>query len=472
MLRVPFPSTRFDMDTQNKSLQRHQEMTGKPVQGLIVKLALPTMASMLLTSVYNLADTFYVSRISTSASAAAGVAFPMLVLIQAISIGLAMGGSSFAARCLGAEQNEKANQTVSTAFFLSILVGTSIGAVILLRLSELLLLLGATQTILPYARDYGFYIILATPFYSATFVLTAVLRQEGSPSLAMFGSVFGAVLNILLDPVFIFGLGLQVKGAAIATSLSQTVTFAIMMGFVLRGRTVTRIALRYVTFNRQILSEILRIGLPECFRQGLACVAGILLNVAASAYGDSALAAISIGNRIIQFIFSMLMGFGQGFMPVCGYNFGARKPERVLDSFRFAQALGTGMLTCCSAVILILAPQLMALFRAEDAEVIRIGSAMLRIQAVLFPIASFVILSNMLYQACGEGRKAAVISLARQGLFFIPIILLLPGLLGLYGVLLSQPVADVLTGICCVPMTVSSIRMVKSQLPFSGDEEA
>lgn len=451
------------MKDQQEITRRHAEMTEKPVEGQILKMALPTMAAMLLSSFYNLADTFFVSQINTSASAAAGVAFPMLLLIQAISLSLAIGGGSYAARCLGAGDIKTANQTVSTSFFLSVLCSSAIGLAILLDLSPLLARLGATATVLPYAVDYAFYIILATPFYSASFVLTTVLRQEGSPNLAMFGSVLGAVLNIILDPIFIFGLGLGVKGAALATSLSQIASFAVLLLFELQGRTLTQISLRHFCLKWSILREIIRVGLPEFFRQILGSLAGILLNTAAALYGDSALAAISICNRIIQFIVSLLMGYGQGFMPVCGYNYGAKLSARVRRAFAFVQLTAAVALAVCAVLLCPFAPQLLHLFRPDDAEVVRIGTLMLRFQAILLPVASFVILANMLFQACGEGSKATVISLARQGLLFIPAIFLLPRLFGLTGVLISQPVADVLTGILCVPMTVGCLQNVRRQ---------
>ena len=441
---------------------RQQEMLEKPVERLIVRMGLPTMASMLLSSLYNLVDTYFVSQINTSASAAAGVAFPLLVLIQAVSLALAIGGGSYAARCLGAGQKEEADRTVSTAFFLSIFVGSAIGIVILLNISQILSVLGATQTILPYASGYAFWVIMATPFYSATFVLTTVLRQEGSPELAMFGSIFGALLNTALDPIFIFALHGGVNGAAMATSLSQIVTFCILMSFVLRGKTITHIAWKNFSLERKILVELVRIGLPEFFRQALACAASILLNVAASAYGDSALAAISISNRLIQIVFNVLMGFGQGFMPVCGYNFGAGRKKRVLRSYAFAVGTVIVAMTICMVVFLTAAEPLMRIFRAEDAEVVAIGSRLLHIQGVLMPMAAFVIISNMLFQACGEGGKATVISISRQGILFVPLILLLPRLWGLTGVLVSQPGADLLTGLICLPLTFNSICKICS----------
>ena len=293
-------------------------------------------------------------------------------------------------------------------------------------------------------------------------MLTTVLRQEGSPELAMFGSIFGALLNTVLDPIFIFVLHGGVNGAAMATSLSQIVTFSILMSFVLRGKTITHIAWKNFSLERKILVELVRIGLPEFFRQALACSASILLNVAASAYGDSALAAISISNRLIQIVFNVLMGFGQGFMPVCGYNFGAGRKKRVLRSYAFAVGTGIVAMTICMVVFLAAAEPLMRIFRAEDAEVVATGARLLHIQGVLMPMAAFVIISNMLFQACGEGGKATVISLSRQGILFVPLILLLPRLWGLTGVLVSQPGADLLTGLICIPLTFNSIRKIRS----------
>ena len=438
--------------------ERHAQMTTKPVGRLVLSMALPTIVAMLISSIYNMVDTYFVSKISISASAAVGIVFPLFFIIQALSMTFAIGGGSYIARSLGAGDTDTANRTLSTSFILSVAIGSIIGILSIIFMTPLMKLLGATPTALPYAVDYAFYVIIATPFFSASFVLNATLRQEGSARLAMFGMAAGSILNMILDPIFIFTLGLGIKGAALATSLSQTISFIILFSFIIRKKSITHIKLSLFSPNKKILGEIFKIGSPSFFRMGLASIAAILLNTTASAYGDIALGSINIVNRITTFIVSAVMGYGQGFQPVCGYNYGAKLYKRVRDAFKFSVTTSVIALIVMGILGYMFAPQVITLFRSDDAEFIRIGSTIMRAYFAVLPFVAFVLISNMLFQSCGKALKAAIISLSRQGLCFIPYILILPRFFEFNGVIFSQPLADLTTFLISIPLTIGMFR--------------
>lgn len=451
------------MAKQADSKERYTLMTTKPVPGLIMSMAIPSICSMIVSSLYNFADTYYVSQIGTSAAAAPGIAQPLFLIIQAVSLTLATGAGSYAARTLGSRDNETANKTISTAFFLSVFIGTVIGIISLLFLSPMMTAFGATDTILPYAVEYAFYVIIATPFFSATFVLSYAIRQEGNAKLAVVGTISGALINIVLDPIFIFLLDMGIMGAAVATSLSQIVSFLILFQYMVRDRCVLKLKWRYFKPTRELMGEILKIGSPDFFRTCLASVAAILLNTAARPYGDATLASMTVVNKIITVVVSILMGFGQGFQPMCGYNYGARLYKRVKEGFRFTMATGLAVMAVVFLAGCIFAPQIMALFRKDDPEFIRIGSLIFRAQlSVLLP-ATVTIISNMLFQSCGRAIPSAILALSRNGVVFIPLILVLPVLWGLNGVIWAQPIADAITFMVAVPMVISLWKKLNTE---------
>ena len=438
--------------------ERHFQMTTGPVGKLVLKMALPTIVAMLISSVYHMVDTYFISKISISAAAAVGIVFPLFFIIQALSMTFAIGGGSYIARALGSGDIKTANKTLSTSFILSVVIGSLVGVLSIILMTPLMKFLGATPTALPYAEDYALYVILATPFFSASFVLNATLRQEGSARLAMFGMAAGSIINMALDPIFILTLDLGIKGAAIATSLSQTISFGILFSFILRKKSITHIRISLVSLNKKILGEIFKIGSPSFFRMSLASIATILLNIAASAYGDVALGSINIVNRVTMFIVSAVMGYGQGFQPVCGYNYGAKLYKRVREAFRFTTATSVLAFVVMGALGYIFAPQVISLFINDDQEFIKIGSTIMRAYFAVLPFVSFVIIANMLFQSCGKAMKAAVLSLSRQGICFIPYILILPKYLGLNGVIFSQPLADLTTFLIAIPLTIGMAK--------------
>ena len=328
-------------DEEIRRQNHYRKMTESPVHGLIIKLAVPTIISMLVSSIYNMADTYFVSKLGTSAAGAVGVVFSVMAIIQAVGFTIGMGGGVIMSRQLGARETEKAMSSASTAFFFALALGILLAVSGVLFNKPLMRLLGATETILPYAQSYAAYIFLGAPFMCTSFVMNNLLRSEGKAAFAMVGITAGGVLNIALDPLFIFTFGLGTAGAAIATSVSQAISFLILLTFFMMGKSNVRINIRRVSLKGRLYLDIVKMGLPSLSRQGLASLATVALNVSAAAFGDAAVAAMSITSRITFFIFSALLGFGQGFQPVCSFNWGARKYGRVYDAVRFTAAVGT-----------------------------------------------------------------------------------------------------------------------------------
>lgn len=440
---------------------QYQKMTQAPIPKLIITLAVPTIISMLTNAIYNMADTFFVAQLGTSAAGAVGIVFSLMAIIQAIGFMLGMGAGSMISRLLGQQDNEEADKTGSTAFFTAIAFGLLLTISGLLFLDPLMQLLGATPTILPHARNYAQYILLGAPVMCASFVLNNILRSQGKALLSMIGLSFGGFLNIALDPLFIFTFGLGTGGAAIATLLSQCVSFCIMLSFFLFGKSVVRLGIRKVSRKFSTYFAIVKTGLPSFCRQGLASAATVALNVSAAVYGDPAVAAMSIVGRIFMFVFSAMLGFGQGYQPVVGFNYGAKMYDRVRQSFRFSILVGTVLLTVLGTIGFIFAPQIMALFRRDDLEVINIGAFACRAQCAALLLQPVMTISNMTFQVIGRSWQATFLSCCRQGLFFLPLIAILPACFGLTGVQLTQPIADALTFACCIPLLLFFFRDLK-----------
>ena len=438
------------------------KMTQTPIPKLICTLAVPTIISMMITSVYNMADTYFVGQIGTSASAAVGVSFSLMSIIQAIGFTLGMGSGNYISRLLGQRDAEKASKVAATSFFTALGFGAFITLIGLIFLDPLVRLLGATPTNITYVKDYVGYILIGAPFMTASFVLNNLLRFQGSAFYSMFGIGFGGLLNIALDPLFIFTFGMGTGGAALATIISQFVSFCILL-FASGKSGNIKISFRNLTPSRAIYKEILTGGLPSFYRQGLASISTICLNQIAGPFGDPVIAAMSIVSRVYMFGISLLLGFGQGFQPVCGFNYGARLYDRVLQAFWFCVKLAAVMMFLMAVAGFIMAPGIIAQFRKDDPEVIRIGTDALRMQCVTFSLSSWIVINNMLLQTIGKAAKASILALARQGLFFLPMILVLPHLFGVVGIQLSQPIADVMTFILAIPMGISVLRELKAR---------
>lgn len=441
--------------------EKYIQMTTAPVGRLIGKLAVPTVITMLITSIYNMADTFFVGLLdNTSATGAVGVVFSFMAIIQACGFLFGQGSGNYISRALGRQEREKAEKMASVGFYSSILAGLLIMALGLVFLDPLCRLLGATETILPYARDYLRIILLGAPYMTAALTLNNQLRFQGAAYYSMIGIGSGGVLNIILDPIFIFTFDMGVTGAAVATVISQAVSFLLLLlGTFQRDNLRVRPALfrpRWADFI-----EMLRGGFPSLCRQGLSSLSTIVLNLTAGGIGqDAAIAAMSVAGRIMHMAFAAILGFGQGFQPVCGFNYGAGLYSRVKEAFWFCVRLGTCLLLVASVAGFVFAPTLVGLFSSDPA-VLEYGRVALRLQCVSFPLMAWTVMCTMLTQTIGRVIPASFLSMARQGLFFIPLVgvsYFFPELLGMLGVQMAQPLSDLLTAAVSVPVYITVAR--------------
>lgn len=452
--------------TINKNADvQYQKMVNTSVAKLIITLAIPTVISMLVSSIYNLADTYFVSQINKESSAAVGIVFPIMSIIQAFGFTLGMGSGSLVSIKLGQKRNEEANKITSTAFFTAIVLGLIILVFGNIFSSFIMKLAGATESILEQSNNYGRYIFFGAPFMCASFVLNNNLRSEGKAFLSMIALSTGAILNIFLDPIFIFkefsvgpltikGIGLGISGAAIATFITQIVSFCILLSFYLRKKTICHISIKNYSKKLQDLEKIVATGLPSFARQGLASVATILLNNAAKNYGDvDAIAAMSIVTRIVMFIASIMIGIGQGYSPVSGYNYGAKRYDRVKKAYFFLLLCGMTVMCVLSIPCIIWAPKVISFFRTEE-KIIEIGAFALRWQAAFLPFHPLIVGTNMLMQSTRNVKAATYLSMNRQGVYFIPLILILPRLFGILGVEITQFCSDVLSAITAIPFLI------------------
>ncbi|WP_279122973.1 MATE family efflux transporter [Holdemania filiformis] len=437
--------------------EKYKTMTEKPVSSLICRLAVPTIISMLVTSFYNMADTFFVARIGTSATAAVGVSFALMAIIQAFGFFCGHGSGNYISRKMGQHRFDEAQQMAATGFFTALALGTVIFLLGEILIDPLCRILGATETILPYARQYLRLILIGAPYMTASLVLNNQLRFQGSAFYAMIGIASGAVLNIALDPLFIFVFDMGVSGAALATIISQFVGFVLLLKGTTQGGNL-RIRLRNVTFSKYYYSQIINGGMPSLCRQGLGSVATICLNLMAGPYGDAAIAAMSVVGRVMNLAASVVTGFGQGFQPVCGFNYGAFLYDRVKEGFWFCVKVATVILIVLSAAGYLLAPQVIQLFSKNDPQVIAIGTQALRWQCLTFPLCGWITICNMMLQTIGKSFRASLLAMSRQGLFFIPEVLLLPALIGIQGVEIAQPIADVCSFVLAIPLQLSVLH--------------
>ena len=438
------------MSAEDRTAQQFRKMTETPIPKLILSLAAPTILSMLITSIYNLADTFFVGQISTSASGAVGVVSSLMAIIQALGFMLGHGAGSIISRSLGSQNTKAATRFASTSFFTALTFGLILAVVGLTTLPHFMMLLGSTETILPHACAYARPILIAAPLMMSSLVMNNILRYEGKASFAMIGLVTGGVLNMVLDPVFIFGFGLGTAGAGIATALSQSISFCILLSMFLRGKTVSQFQLSAVTRSPAEFGTILMTGLPSFGRQGLNSIGGMLLNIAARSYGDAAVAGMSIVSRIFMFIISVAIGTGQGFQPVAGFNYGARKYRRVEKACVFTMCASFCFLSVIIAACWFNAEALIKLFR-DDPEVTAIALPAFRYQCFACFLQPVIVAGNMLFQSIGKSGRATFLACCRQGVFFIPLILTLPRMFGLLGIEICQPIADGLTFVVTVP---------------------
>ena len=436
--------------------KHYKKMTETPIPSLIMRLGLPTTVSMLITNIYNLADTYFVGTLGESAQAATGILFTLQCIIQAIAFMLGHGSGSFVSRSLASRDNDKASEYVSTAFFSGAVMGTVLMLFGLIFMTPLMKLLGSTETIMPYAKDYGLWVLLACPFMVCSLILNNNLRYEGIAMYAMIGLTSGGILNIFGDYLLIRVCDMGVYGAGLATAVSQLVSFTILLIMYFR-KAQSRIRLRYISRKIEVYVSILKVGFPSFIRQGLSSISNGLLNNFTKPFGDAAIAAMSVVNRFARFVMCVGLGIGQGFQPVSSFNYQAGKYSRVKKGLVFTISFSFCFVAVLSAVSFMFAPEIVAGFNKSE-DVIVIGTRALHFAMagmLFFPLSVPV---TMLYQSIGAAGKASFLSLLRSGAFSIPLTLILVPALGLLGVQLAQPVADILTGLVSIPFILGFTR--------------
>lgn len=447
----------------NETDAQYEKMIETPIPRLITSLAVPTVLSMLVSSAYNIADTFFVAKTGAQGSAAIGVVFSVMALIQAIGFAVGMGAGSTISRLLGKQKEEEAAVIADSAVFLSLLLGGTLLLVGITWIEPWMRLLGASETVLPYAVDYGRYIFLAAPVMTCALVLASLLRAQGQAKYAMFGIVSGSLLNVFLDPMLIFWAGLGIKGAAIATAISQTVGLLILIVCVVRKKCQLTFSIKGISRKPAPYRQIAKQGFPSFLRQGLATIATVFLNRQARGFGDEAVAAMAIVGKIFMVFFCFVIGFGQGYQPVIGYNYGAKQWKRVRHSFVFTLVTETFLMLVLAVGGFLFAEQAMVLFMAKEREVVEIGTFALRCQCVALIFVPLDVISNMTFQSIGENGKSAFLSACRQGIFFLPLIWVLPGIWGIMGIQTSQAFADILAAVACVPFDIGFFRKIKEK---------
>lgn len=436
---------------------QYKKMTETPITRLVISLGIPTTISMLIANIYNMADSYFVSQVSLSAGGATSIVFGIMSILQAFGFMFGHGAGSNISRMLGSKNNEKANRYASTGFFGAMLCGIVIMTCGLLLLEPLMLLLGSTDTILPYAKAYGMWIFLAAPAMTSSCVLNNILRYEGKASLAMIGLTTGGILNIILDPLFIFAFDMGIAGAGLATALSQYVSFCILLSMFLLNKTQSKLSLHFISKEFYILKDIIITGLPSLARQGLNSISTMVLNAQAKVFGDAAIAAMGYVARTSSLIFSVGLGIGQGFQPVAAFNYGAKKYSRVKKSTLFTLGFGSGFIGLISSVCFVLAPQIISMFRKEES-VVDIGSEALRIMCVFLLFLPVSVVATMLFQSVGKSISALILSCMQSGLIFIPLCAILPRFLGITGIEISLPLAYFISATVSVPMLISFIK--------------
>lgn len=448
-----------------KELKQYEKLVLTPVERLIPSLAVPTVISMMVTMIYNLVDAFFVGKLGTSASAAIGIVLGVQSIIQAFGFMLGHGSGSLISVHLGKGERETADRLLSTAFFTALGFSLVLSAVCFLFLTPLMRLMGSTDTILPFSRNYAAYILISGPALMCSCVLNNVMRYEGKASLAMIGLVAGGVLNMIGDPILMFGLGLGIDGAGLSTAISQYISFGILLFIFMSSRTITRISLWRITKDPGELVHILRVGFPSLIRQMLASISTMTLNNCAMPYGDAAIAAMAIVGRITMFIGSAMIGIGQGLQPVSAFNYGAKKYARVRRAFFFTLRLGLIILGTLGVLGAISPGPVVRVFR-DDPQVVEIGALALRFQCAAVLFLPFSVCAGMMFQSVGKSREASFMATLRSGLCYIPLLIILPPFIGLLGIQSAQLWSDMLTSLLCVPFVARFLR----ELPRDDQE--
>lgn len=447
-------------------------MLEDPISKVIPLLAVPTVISMLIDSFYNLADTFFVSQLGKSATAAVGVNDSLMLLVRAIAMGFGMGAASYISRLLGAKKEEEASKVGTTALFSAMGFSIVFSIICFIFMDPLVTLLGSTANSREYTMQYARIILIASPITAGEVVLNQLLRSEGSTRYAMVGMVSGCVLNIALDPLFIFTFGWGVSGAAIATALSKVVSFVVLFAPFLRNKTVLEVKLKLFTPKWEIYKEVAKMGIPTLLRTSLLSISTIVTNNIAGGYGDATLAAISVGNKCMRFIGAMIIGVGQGFQPVAGYCWGAKKYKRVLSAFWFTSLMGAIIAVVFGIIMSIFAPQIIGIFNSEyDPKIVQIGSFMIRAQSIVMIIHMWVMVIGSLFQALGRAINATILNLSRQVISLIPAVIVMSHFFDEMGLASAQAVADCISMFIALPLLISILKEIKNLANFELQKE-
>lgn len=442
-----------------KEERQYNKMINTPVKKLVLTLGIPTTISMLVTSIYNIADTLFVSGLGEGATGAVGVVFPLMAIVQAIGFTFGMGASSMISSKLGEKKDKDAQKLGSSAFYVAISLGVILAIFSFVFMGPLMKLLGATENNLQYAKDYATYIIYGYPVMIGSFVLNNILRSEGKALLSMIGLTTGGVLNIILDPIFINNLEMGISGAAVATLISQAISFIILLSMFVFKKSIITLSPKYITKESWVYKDVLKVGFPSLCRQGLASIATIFLNRQAGAFGgDPALDAMSVVSKIFMIVFSTSLGIGQGYQPVCGYNYFAKRYDRVKEAMFFTLACGATLMILTCTILFIFAEPVMSVFGKQSAETVEIGTRVIRYQSIAMPFLSLNVIANMSFQSTKKKTSATILSCCRQGIFFIPFIWLLPMVLNLAGVELTQALSDFCTFLFTIPFFIKFVK--------------
>ena len=456
----------------NKEELQYNKMIKTPVKKLVLVLGIPTTISMLVTSIYNIADTYFVSNIGEGAAGAVGIVFPLMAIVQAIGFTFGMGASSMISSKLGEKKDQDAQKLGSSAFYVAMALGILLAIFSMIFIEPLMKVLGATETNIGYAMDYAKYIIYGYPIMIGSFVLNNILRSEGKALLSMIGLTTGGVLNILLDPLFIKTYDMGISGAAIATLISQALSFIILLTMFVTKKSIITLSPKYITKEAWVYKDVLKIGFPSLCRQGLASIATIFLNNQAGLYGgDAALDAMSIVSKIFMIVFSVSLGIGQGYQPVCGYNYFAKKYDRVKEAMMFTLICGFALMLVTCVILFIFSENVMGLFVEGSPQVVAIGSRVIKYQSIAMPFLSLNVIANMSFQSTKKKFAATILSCCRQGIFFIPFIFILPLIFELGGVETTQALSDFCTFLFTIPFFVKFVKELNGKIKIQKEEE-
>lgn len=438
------------------------------VASALLKLGIPTMVGMLISALYNAIDAYFVGGLGMSQMGAVSVVFPIVQIIIGLGMMFGAGASSYISRLLGKGANEQADKTASTSLFSGLLVGAIIIIGIMVFLDPVLTALGSTETILPYARAYAKIYVTGSIINVFTVMMNNLLTAQGATKFTMKAMLTGSIANVILDPIMIYGMDLGIEGAAIATVISLCINMALYIGYIAKKKGVLRFSVRNIAPSKTIYAEVLKIGIPVLLFQLLASTAMGSINTAAKPHGDFAVAAMGAVTRIMTVVTYVVFGFLKGFQPFAGYNYGAKKYERLKKSIRLCMIWSTVFCIVAAIVLFIFADPIVSLF-GTDIEMAGIAAKALRLNAVLFITFGFQMVYASLYLAIGKSLVGSVLSLSRQGIFFFPLVLVLPHVMGLTGVVWVQPMADLLTTILTIVFAVRINHTLSTEIEMGED---